>query len=110
MKPIESVRINHTERNYFNDYDELYTDEMCGVDADKLAKAIDKLHRRYLTADKHDVLFVTYTDGTGYRLMHDYGIGHDGPLTLRHYVNMRHDSWDTDEKVTVSAAKRRILS
>lgn len=110
MKPIESVRINHTERNYFNDYDELYTDEMCGVDADKLARAIDKLHRRYLTADRHDVLFVTYTDGTGYRLMHDYGIGHDDPLTLRHYVVMRHDSWDTDDAVTVAEAKRRILS
>lgn len=44
---ITNVIVNHTERNYFNDYDETRSDVMCGVDYDKLCRAIDKLHRRH---------------------------------------------------------------
>lgn len=107
---IERVIVNHTERNYFNDYDELRSDEMVGADADKVSKAIDKLHRRYRDKGKSDVLFVTYDDGTGYRLMYDF-IALDRPYELRllHYTNVSTNSWDTEETVSVAHAKRAIV-
>lgn len=107
---IERVIVNHTERNYFNDYDELRSDEMVGVDAEKVSKAIDKLHRHYRTKGECDVLLVTNSDGTGWRLMYDF-IATDRPkeLRLRHYTSMRYNSWDTDQSVSVAYAKDAII-
>ena len=68
---ITYVTVNHEERNYFNDYDEIRRDEMVCITADKIAKAIDKLARRYRSKKECDVLFVTNSDGTGWRLMYD---------------------------------------
>ena len=105
---IEKVTINFFERNYFRDYDELRTDEMVRISEEKLLKAIDKMARRNRSAGLHDALFVTNSDGTGWRLMYDYVDG-ENELRLRHYTNMRYNSWDTDEAVTVAYAKRTII-
>lgn len=106
---VESVWVNHVDRNYFNDYDEICSDTMVGCDKDKLMYAIGRLHMRFIKSRKTDVLFIKYDDGTGYRLMYDRAPWHDEyELRLRHFINMRYDSWDTDETVTVSEAKRRM--
>jgi hypothetical protein len=112
---ITEVEVNHTERNYFNDYDEIRRDEMLHVTAEKVAKAIDKLVRRYRSKGEGDVLFATNSDGTGWRLMYDIdpelferGIEEKG-LRLRHYTSMMYNGWDTDETVSVAKAKERIL-
>jgi hypothetical protein len=111
---ISEVTVNHTERNYFNDYDEIRRDDMVCITAEKVAKAIDKLVRRYRSKKECDVLFVTNSDGTGWRLMYDIdpelferGIEKKG-LRLRHYTNMRYNGWDTDECVSVTYAKEAI--
>lgn len=112
---ISEVTVNHTERNYFNDYDEIRRDEMVCITAERVAKAIDKLVRRYRSKKECDVLFVTNSDGTGWRLMYDIdpelferGIEEKG-LRLRHYTSMRYNGWDTDENVSVTYAKEAII-
>ena len=107
---ITSVHVNHMERNYFNDYTECRSDTMVWVDEEKLVKAIDKLHRRYREKGEHDVMFVEYEDGSGYRLLYDL-IACDRPyeLRLRHYTNFGIDSYDAEETVSLAEAKRRIL-
>lgn len=107
---ITNVRVNHSERNYFNDYDEVRRDEMTYISAERIAKAIDKLVRRYRSKGECDALFVTNSDGTGWRLMYDF-IAQDRPkeLRLRHYTSMRYNGWDTDENVSVSYAKEAII-
>lgn len=107
---IAEVTVNHTERNYFGDYDETRRDDMVCITEEKIAKAIDKLHRRYRTKGECDVLFVTNSDGTGWRLMYDF-IATDRPkeLRLRHYTSMMYNSWDTERNVSVAYAKKAIL-
>jgi len=104
---IKKVTVNHTERNWFGDYDEQRSDEMLFVTEEKVAKAIERLHRRYLWGKEWDCLFVTNDDNTGWRLMHD--VGQNGSMVLRHYTNMRYGGWDTDQIVGVTKAKRLIL-
>lgn len=112
---IERVIVNHTERNYFNDYDELRSDEMIGIDADKVSRAIDKLVRRYRSNQECDCMFVKNDDDTGWRLMYGYDERCFDPKTskktlrLRHYTVYSADSWDTEETVSVARAKRAIV-
>lgn len=112
---ITKVRVNHIERNYFNDYDEVRSDEMIRPTAEKTAKAIEKLVRRYRSKGECDVLFVTNSDGTGWRLTYDFdpelfekGI-ETKALRLRHYINMRYNSFEADENVSVAYAKKAII-
>lgn len=112
---IEQVTVNHTERNYFDDYNETRTDTMTGVDDGKVLAAIDKLVRRYRSKGECDCIFVTNDDGSGWRLVYDFdpelfdrGVTKKF-LRLRHYTNMRYDSWDTENSVTVPRAKRAII-
>ena len=112
---ITEVMVNHTERNYFNDYDEIRSDEMVSITAVKVSKAIDKLVRRYHSKKECDVLFVTNSEDTGWRLMYDLdpelfekGI-EEKWLRLRHYTSMRYNGWDTDENVSVTYAKKAII-
>lgn len=112
---ITEVVVNYTARNYFNDYDETRSERMTWVEPEKVSKAIDKLVRRYRSKKECDVLLVTNSDGTGWRLMYDIdpelfekGIEEKG-LRLRHYTNMRYNSWDTDENVSVTYAKEAII-
>lgn len=112
---ITEVVVNYTARNYFNDYDEIRRDEMVCITAEKITKAIDKLHRRYRTKGECDVLFVTNSDGTGWRLVYDFdpelfdkGVA-EKYLRLRHYTNMSADSWDTEDNVSVAYAKQAII-
>ena len=102
---ITKVTVNHRERNWFGDYDEQRTDEMLFVSDEKVAKAIERLHRRYLGGKEWECLFVTNDDNTGWRLMHD----NDGKMVLRHYTNMKYGGWDTDQIVGVAKAKNLIL-
>ena len=114
---ISEVIVNHEERNYFNDYSEIRSDHMCGVEDDKVIKAIDKLVRRY--KDKYnprrDCMFVINEDGSGWRLMfdHDRDLLEKGVeqrfLRLRHFTNVSISSWDTEETVSVAYAKQAIL-
>jgi hypothetical protein len=111
---ITNVTVNHTERNYFNDYDEVRTDRITEVTLVKVLKTIDKLVRRYRSSGRTDCMFVTNDDGTGWRLVYDFdpelfdkGITKKY-LRLRHYINMSADSWDTEENVSVAYAKQAI--
>lgn len=104
---IKKVTVNHTERNWFGDYDEQRSDEMLLVSEEKVAKAIERLHRRYIGGKEWECLFVTNDDGTGWRLMHDKTKG--GKMVLRHYTNMEYGGWDTDQIVGVAKAKSLIL-
>lgn len=107
---IRNVRVNHSESNYFNDGEEIRTDEMLFPSAEKVARAIDKLVRRYRSRKECDVLFVTNDDGTGWRLMYDTAsMSEPRKLRLRHFTSMRHNSWDTDENVSVTYAKEAII-
>ena len=109
------VVVNHIERNYFNDYREIRTDAMCIVTAEKLARAIDKLHRRFKRHGCFDCLFADNADGTGWRLCYDYEESDSNErnpaevLKLRHYTSTHTQSWDYEEAVTVAEAKRRII-
>lgn len=120
---INKVVVNHTERNYFDDYSEIRTDVMSGVEPEKVTKAIDKLVRRFKTHDESDVMFVMYDDDTAYRLAYQtvgmeeyehptlgvmYRGGHNA-LVLRHYTHYSTNSYDTDNEVTAAKAKRLIL-
>ena len=108
---VDKVTVNHYERSYFDDYDELRSDEMLVPSTENVRKTIDKMVRRFRRNNKSDVLFVKYADGSGYRLMYAYddeGIRPNMELRLRHYLNMRHDSWDTDEVVSIARAKKLI--
>lgn len=102
------VTVNHEERNYFNDYDEIRTDEMMFVTSEKVSRVIDKLVRRHKN-NNDDVLFITYDDGTGYRLMYDRDGEGGEHLVLRHYSNMKYNSWVSDSVVRPSRAKKLIL-
>lgn len=104
---IIRVMVNHTEKNWFGDYVEVRNDEMCFISDEKIAKAIDKLRRMFLSGQKWDCLFVVNDDNTGWRLSNDIGEG--GIFVLTHYVNIEHDSWDTMQYVGVAEAKRVIL-
>lgn len=104
---IIEVTVNHSERNWFGDYDELRSDEMASISKEKVSKAIDKIHRRFASGGHWDVLFVTNDDNTGWRLMHD--TDQNGKMVIRHYTNMRYGGWDTDQIVGVAKAKRLIL-
>lgn len=119
---ITQVVVNHTERNYFNDYGEIRSDKMVGVTAPKVSSAIDKLARRFRNGEV-DVMLVTNDDNTGYMLRYEkvdmeqyvhptlgtmYRGGYDA-LRLRHYTYMPSGSWDTEETVSVAKAKRIIL-
>lgn len=111
---ITDVLINHTERNYFDDYSEIRSDHMTGVTPEKVEKAIDKLARRHRRG-LYDCMFVTNDDGTGWRLTYDFdpelfekGV-HEKFLRLRHYTNMGIDSWDCEEGVSVTYAKQAII-
>lgn len=112
---ITEVTVNHTERNYFNDYSEIRSDVMTGVTNEKVSRAIDKLHRRYRDKGECDCMFVRNADGTGWRLMYGYNPytfdeRHSvKELRIRHITNMNTDSWDTEERVSLSKAKRLIL-
>lgn len=112
---IRKVIVNYTERNYFNDYDEIRVDEMIGVDADKVSRAIDKLVRRYRSKQECDCMFVKNDDDTGWRLMYGYDERHFDPKTSRRTLRLRHytvysaDSWNTEETVSVARAKECIL-
>lgn len=112
---IQTVTVNHAERNYFNDYEDVRSDRMTGVSAEKVAKAIDKLARRFRSRQTCDCLFVDNDDRSGWRLMYDFDSKTFDPkssvreLRLRHYVNTETSSWDTEEVVTVTKAKRMIL-
>lgn len=112
---ITEVVVNYTVRNYFNDYDELHSDEMIGVDADKVSRAIDKLVRRYRSKQVCDCMFVKNDDDTGWRLMYGYDERHFDPKTSRRTLRLRHytvysvDGWDTEETVSVARAKECIL-
>jgi len=120
---ISRVVVNHEERNYFGDYNEIRTDRMSNITDEKIAKAINKLVNRFKTKRHRDTLFVCYDDDTAYRLCYTtvdmesyehptfgtmYRGGRDA-LMLRHYTHISVDSWDTDEEVTAAQAKRRIL-
>lgn len=120
---ITKVVVNHTERNYFGDYDEIRTDRMSGITDEKVAKAINKLVNRFKSRGVQDVMFVYFDDDTAYRLGYQtvgieayehptfgtmYRGGHDA-LVLRHYTVSSIDSWDTDEEVTPAKAKHIIL-
>lgn len=115
MVMIKSVTVNHVERNYFDDYEEVRSDKMIGVSAEKVAKAIDKLARRFRNRQICDCLFANNDDGSGWRLMYDFDCKTFDPntstreLRLRHYLNTETNSWDTEEVVTVAKAKRMIL-
>lgn len=114
---IEQVIVNHVERNYFNDYGEMRSDQMVGIEPEKVAKAIDKLCRRYRNSDgyERDCMLVTNDDGSGWRLWYDYDpeLFEKGvtlrALRLRHFTDMRHDSWDTEENVSIAYAKQAII-
>ena len=112
---ISRVIVNHTERNYFNDYDEIRSDEMVGVEPEKVAKAIDKIHRRFKAKGECDCMLVINGDGTGWRLWYDTDpeLVEKGViqrfLRLRHFVNMMADSWDTEESVSLAYAKKAII-
>lgn len=120
---ITKVVVNHTERNYFNDYDEMRTDRMGAITDEKIAKAINKLVNRFKSRGVKDCMFFCYDDDTAFRLGYQtvgmeqyehpvfgtmYRGGHDA-LVLRHFTHSSTDSWDKEEVVTVAQAKRRIL-
>lgn len=113
---IVKVHINYTERNYFNDYDEIRSDETLSISEEKILKAIDKLHRRYRSSGECDCLLVENDDGTGYRLWYSYDDSDfdqktsQKQLRLRHLTSWSTGGWDTEETVTVSEAKRRIIA
>lgn len=111
---ITDVLVNHTERNYFDDYSEIRSDYMTGVTPEKVEKAINKLARRHRRG-LYDCMFVKNGDGTGWRLTYDFdpelfekGV-HEKFLRLRHYTNMGTDSWDYEESVSVAYAKKAII-
>lgn len=113
---IATVTVNHEERNFFNDYGEIRSDMMVGVEPEKVARAIDKMVRRH-RKDRLilDCMLVQNHDNTGWRLMYGYdpelfekGI-EERFLRLRHYTDWYSQSWDTEESVSVAAAKKAIL-
>lgn len=112
---ITRVVVNYIERNYFNDYDEIRSDEMVGIEREKVCKAIDKIHRRFKAKGECDCMLVINEDGTGWRLWYDTDpeLVEKGIilrfLRLRHFVNMRTDSWDTEESVSLAYAKQTII-
>lgn len=120
---IKRVTVNHEERNYFDDYDELRIDTMSCVTDEKVARAIDKLVRRFRAKGATDAMFVEYEDGSGYSLMFKvvgaesyehptFGAMYRGgeyKLVLRHYTYVHTDSWNTEEIVSASGAKKAII-
>lgn len=114
---ITEVIVNYTERNYFNDYDEVRTDRTTWVTDENVSKAIDKLVRRHRRSDGRnaDCMFVTNDDGTGWRLCYDYDRellkkGVDTHfLMLRHFTNVQTQSWDEEHNVSVTYAKQAII-
>jgi hypothetical protein len=112
---ISKVLVNHAERTYFNDYEDIRSDTMCGVTNEKVLKAMDKLVRRYRKHWLCDCMFVENDDGSGWRLMYGYdpelfdkGV-QEKSLRLRHYTNYRTGSWDTEENVSLTYAKQAIV-
>lgn len=110
---ITKVIVNHYERNYFNDYDELRHDEMAYITEGVIERAVDKLVRRYRTKGLTDCLFTENHDHTGWRLVYDYEQDSDTTskkrLLLRHYTNTVQNSWDIEKVVTPRQAKDKIL-
>lgn len=120
---ITKVIVNHTERNYFNDYDEIRTDHMLNVSEEKVIKAINRLVNRFKSRGVRDSMFFCYDDDTAFRLGYQtvdmeqyehpvFGTmwrGGHYALVLRHFTHSSTDSWDNEEVVTVAQAKRRIL-
>lgn len=120
---ITQVTVNHEERNYFNDYDEIRVDRMSNINNENVAKAVRKLVNRYKSHGAKDTMFVSYDDGTAYRLLFQivgmeqyehpvfgtmYRGGRDA-LTIRHYTNITTDSWDSEQEVSPAKARRMIL-
>ena len=112
---ITEVVVNYMARNYFNDYDETRSERMTWVEPEKVSRAIDKLVRRYRSNRECDCMFVKNDDDTGWRLMYGYDERHfdqktsKKTLRLRHYTVYSVDGWDTEETVSVTMAKERIL-
>lgn len=104
---IDSITVRHSEKNYFNDgFKELRHDVMYFITEEKVCAAIDKMVRRGRKSfSPVDCMFVTYTDGSGWRLYPKHGEG----LILRHYLTSATDSWDTEESVSAGYAKKAIL-
>jgi len=111
---IKKVSVNHEERNYFNDYTELRTDQMVAITPEKVTSAVNKLVRRHKNGHD-DCLFVINDDDTGWRLGYDYDpelIRHgvfEKCLRLTHYTHVSTDSWDSEENVSVAYALNAIL-
>lgn len=120
---IRKVIVNYTERNYFNDYDEIRVDSMSGITNEKVTKAINRLVNRFKSRGAKDTMFVTYDDGTAYRLCYQtvdmeeyehpvfgtmYRGGRDA-LMMRHYTHSATDSWDGEQEVSPAKARRMIL-
>lgn len=116
---IKRVTVNHVERNYFDDYDELRSDTMAFVSGEKVARAIDKMVRRHARRGEGDCLFIENDDATAWRLCYDYDpeLAKEGVyskvLRMLHYTclhrGMGTASWDTEETTTATAAKRLIV-
>lgn len=108
---VTSVTVNFFERNFFNDYDELRHDTMVWPCADKVCKAIDKQVRMHRSGNDTPVMFVTTDTNEEYRLMYDYADGAtDKVYRIRHYTNATTHSYDHDEPITPSGAKRFIAT
>lgn len=117
---IKRVTVNHIERNYFGDYDELRSDTMALVSGEKVARAIDKMVRRHARRGEDDCLFIENDDATAWRLCYDYDpeLAKEGVyskvLRIRHYTRLHRGmgiaSWDTEETTTATAAKRLIVA
>ena len=111
---IKKVSVNHEERNYFNDYTELRTDQMVAITPEKITHAVNKLVRRHKNGHD-DCLFVINDDNTGWRLGYDYDqrLAKQGVfkkhLRLTHYAHLSTDSWDSEENVSVACALKAIL-
>lgn len=73
---------------------------------------VDWLDKGYKKHRSHHVIFISYADGTGYRLIYDKDPkAPESPmqLRLRHYTDVPYFvDWDTDEAVTVKQAKQII--
>ena len=120
---ITKVVVNYIERNYFDDYDEVRTDRMSNISSERVARAINKLINRYKSHGAKDTMFISYEDGTVYRLCFQtvgmeqyehpvfgtmYRGGRDA-LMLRHYTHSETDSWDSEKEVSPAKARRVIL-
>ena len=104
---LKSIVVMHYDRDYFGNEGCFRVDEMPYPSSDKISRAIDKMVRRHRKGIEGDALYVTYSDGTGYRLTYEPD-GDDMVLKLRHYTSMERNRWGVDMKTSPSNAKRTI--